>query len=412
MFPQNDKYQCALDSAPKHFYSRIKLDGSKMEKIFALRRTVLAASVFFTFAVIALENHAAATEQNSPKEAVETFCKIDAEGKQLEPEGQKEVAALLYEQKPQSQNSEITVVKDHVARGQEIRGDAAQFVVEYSVWGRLDSSLRFARLAGLSGNLPIQVREYISLIRSEKHAELGSDGRWQEVRDVLQWRIATIPSSPHVSVSAAMRYVREMGFRSKDPIIKRNAQAAIAELSALLQAQFEQSAEPRQSPLVVLAQFVALQTGGNGLTIEGQKELNGLLIQPATWGRDKIHVTRDFVVNNAVLMAAKGGLYVEYVGLGDLDSSLRFTSGVPGGIKVREGYTLALSNKYSVPGAAGKPGQEFIGPNRWKIEAAPSEQWITVNTAIRYVTEMRNKTNDPAIKQNADETLVKLRTLQ
>jgi hypothetical protein len=28
-----------------------------------------------------------------------------------------------------------------------------------------------------------------------------------------------------------------------------------------------------------------------------------------------------------------------------------------------------------------------------------------VNAAIRYVLEMRNKTNDPIIKKNADETL-------
>jgi len=46
------------------------------------------------------------------------------------------------------------------------------------------------------------------------------------------------------------------------------------------------------------------------------------------------------------------------------------------------------------------------------IAESPSEQWITVSTAIRYVTEMRDKTSDPAMKQNANATLAKLKSLQ
>jgi len=209
-----------------------------------------------------------------------------------------------------------------------------------------------------------------------------------------------------------MRYVREDGVRSRDPVVKRNAQIALADLSALYQARFTQSAELRQSSSEVLAQFITLQTEGKGLTSQGQQELDALLIQPAAWGTDKIHVTRDFVVSNAAFNGDKGDLYVEYIAVGDLDSWLRFIGAVPGGIKVREGYTLALSDKYSLPGRGGKPAQEFLGPNRWKIAALPADQWITVNTAIHYVTEMRDKTTDPAVKQNANETLAKLRTLE
>ncbi len=99
------------------------------------------------------------------------------------------------------------------------------------------------------------------------------------------------------------------------------------------------------------------------------------------------------------------------IALGEIDSSLRFTSAVPGGIKVREGYKLVLNNKYSLPGAAGAAAKEVIGPNRWKIEDSPSEEWTTVNAAIRYVTEMRDKATDPAIKKDAEETLTKLKSL-
>ena len=50
----------------------------------------------------------------------------------------------------------------------------------------------------------------------------------------------------------------------------------------------------------------------------------------------------------------------------------------------------------------------MTGPAAWQIEKTPALAWTTVNTAIRYVLEMRIKTNDPSIKKNADETLEKL----
>jgi len=351
-------------------------------------------------------------QQVTPVERVERFCRMDAEGKQLGLEDQKkDVVTLLYNQNLWTEHREILVVGNCAVRAHNIRGNTAQVFVEYNVWGRLDSSFRFARLAALSENHPIPIREYISLIRSDKHREVGSDGQWRDVQDVVQWRIKTIPSSPHVSVNAAMRYVRETGLRSTDPAVRRNAQITLAELSALYQARFEQSAEPQQSPSQVLAQFITLQTEGKGLTPEGQEELDTLLVQPTAWRSDKLHVARDFVVSNAFLMGAKGELYVEYIALGDLDSSLRFTSGARAGVKVREGYTLGLSNKYTLPGRGGKPSQEFVGPNRWKIAELPSEQWITLDAAIAYVAETRDKSNDPVIKKNAEQTLAKLRNL-
>ena len=91
-----------------------------------------------------------------------------------------------------------------------------------------------------------------------------------------------------------------------------------------------------------------------------------------------------------------------------MDSLLRFTSAVPGGFKVREGYKLIMDNKYVVPNGS---GQEMIGPGRWKIADSRSEQWIPVNAAIRCVTEMRDKTTDITIRKNGDQTIAKLNTL-
>ena len=50
----------------------------------------------------------------------------------------------------------------------------------------------------------------------------------------------------------------------------------------------------------------------------------------------------------------------------------------------------------------------MTGPAAWQIEKTPAFRWTTVNTAIRYVLELRAKSHDPSIRKNADETLEKL----
>jgi hypothetical protein len=44
----------------------------------------------------------------------------------------------------------------------------------------------------------------------------------------------------------------------------------------------------------------------------------------------------------------------------------------------------------------------------WKVKGSPGDPWTTVNTAIRYALEMREKATHPAIKKNADQTIAKL----
>jgi hypothetical protein len=44
----------------------------------------------------------------------------------------------------------------------------------------------------------------------------------------------------------------------------------------------------------------------------------------------------------------------------------------------------------------------------WQIKEPIGLPWTTVNTAIRYVLEKREKTTDPVIRKNADETLARL----
>jgi hypothetical protein len=53
--------------------------------------------------------------------------------------------------------------------------------------------------------------------------------------------------------------------------------------------------------------------------------------------------------------------------------------------------------------------ETMTGPNRWRIEGSLGYRWTTLNTAIRYVLDERDKSKDPVITKNAEETLVMLR---
>jgi hypothetical protein len=54
---------------------------------------------------------------------------------------------------------------------------------------------------------------------------------------------------------------------------------------------------------------------------------------------------------------------------------------------------------------------EVLGPWGWKIEGSQSERWATVEKAIIYVREMRDKSDDPTIKRNANKTIAILKRL-
>jgi hypothetical protein len=82
-------------------------------------------------------------------------------------------------------------------------------------------------------------------------------------------------------------------------------------------------------------------------------------------------------------------------------------SNANGGL-IRQDYKLLFDNKYVLHGRGNSAPNEIVGPSRWRIEEAPAEQWISVNAAIRYVTQMRDAATDPVIKDNAEQTLAAL----
>jgi hypothetical protein len=103
-----------------------------------------------------------------------------------------------------------------------------------------------------------------------------------------------------------------------------------------------------------------------------------------------------------------------FIDQGKVDSSLRYSPPEPtDAIKTGKLYKLSrVTTRMPLYGADGKTVIENRpGPIEWQIEGSQGQGWTTVNTAIRYVLEMRNKTTDPTVRKNADETISKLLTL-
>jgi hypothetical protein len=88
----------------------------------------------------------------------------------------------------------------------------------------------------------------------------------------------------------------------------------------------------------------------------------------------------------------------------------------PDGAIVKQGFTahfaLVLTDKHWELEPGGKEPKEVASPQEWRIENPGLCCITSLPIAIRYVAEMRDKSKDPAIRKNADRTLVKLKSLR
>jgi hypothetical protein len=168
------------------------------------------------------------------------------------------------------------------------------------------------------------------------------------------------------------------------------------------------SSAMEKPPREVLQTFCESDAQGKRLTPEGRKELAELFTQPDSASLGHIIIVRDFVVSPPALTQSRAEFYVEYIYLAQLDPMTLRLSRVPGQpstpVKVRDGFNLVL--KANSTGSAQSARTTESG---WLILGAPPTPHITPATAIRYVTELRDRTQDELIRKNANETVRSLR---
>jgi hypothetical protein len=149
----------------------------------------------------------------------------------------------------------------------------------------------------------------------------------------------------------------------------------------------------------VFARFCKLDAQGAQLTDDGWQKIAALFVNPGKPRRDRITVTDGGGPLRPTREGAKIAVGREYIHFGQIDlPQVRFSNGeVPPGAMIRElgGYVV------KVPGSG--------GTEEWRIEGPVPRPLVTVDAAIRYVTELRANTKDVVIRKNADRTLAALK---
>jgi hypothetical protein len=87
---------------------------------------------------------------------------------------------------------------------------------------------------------------------------------------------------------------------------------------------------------------------------------------------------------------------------------LHLTPLPPDPSKVRAEYNLLLTEKHWELGAKEGSVHEITGPAEWRIEGQQPQPHVTVDTAIRYVTDLRDKAANPVTKKNATRAIAAL----
>ncbi len=135
---------------------------------------------------------------------------------------------------------------------------------------------------------------------------------------------------------------------------------------------------------------------------------------PALNGREFLVISNLWGTPSENMKGETAEVNVGFWIFGKIDSKLRYEPKHTDAIKMGSTYTLVLVPSFMM--MYGPDGKTLIEkrPTKckvWEIQGSLGLEglpWTTVNMAIRYVLEMREKTADTAIKKNADETLAKL----
>ena len=153
----------------------------------------------------------------------------------------------------------------------------------------------------------------------------------------------------------------------------------------------------------VFARFCELDSQGGQLTPDGWQKIAALFVNPGTPQHDRIIVTDRGGQLRPAPEGAKVAVGREHIQYGQIDlPQVRFSAvdGLPPGAKIREAFMHVVK----MPG----PG----GALQWRIEGPVPEPHLTVDAAIRYVTEIRADTKDAATRRNADRTLAALKHIR
>ena len=162
-----------------------------------------------------------------------------------------------------------------------------------------------------------------------------------------------------------------------------------------------------ESAQAALQRFCDMEVAGKGLSPEGWNEMAGVLLHSGPPNQRKLIVVKDFVVSKPIVKNDRAELYVEYIYLGQLNSSFaRYSQVIPGlprgPIKVRVEYYVVRT-----PAEGGR-----VSSPTWKIERSsegpPEHLHVSVAATTSYLKQLRDRERNPVIKRNAEQSIATL----
>jgi hypothetical protein len=193
----------------------------------AMQRSILIAVIFIAATIVS--GQAPSASEKSPRETLKRFCAMDAEGKQLSPEGVRELAAMFTRPAASRPDRAIVISKDFIVSNETMDGYRADFYVEYMELGQIDPSARFGPPPG-----PHHMRVLYRLVLTHTNRVAGPDDAIQKgVGEALEWKIEGSEREPRITAEAAVRYVSELRDMTSDSNIRKNAERTLSILRKL-----------------------------------------------------------------------------------------------------------------------------------------------------------------------------------
>jgi hypothetical protein len=347
---------------------------------------------------------------------------LETEGRWLGAERQDELQEFLTDIGPLP-GSQISVLRNYEVRDarKDIgAGGVVDYVVEVDLfeWGSIGPYFTFTRARSQRGDLvpgaPVETRTYEPLVLRDRFVQRSTSGDDEEKIGKLGWRMPMF-ASPAITVPTAIRWVTEMRDKSNDPATRYNAEKTLATLKSLSvggSLPSRTGGVANESPEKVAQRFIYVESG---LLPDQWTQLSSFFVETPKpqWDRAKIV---DVVGTGVDTNEDSAEVEVGTNWLGELDTSMRLshyphwrppTSG-PGASACygdyHFGFDLLLSDKQWQIARDGS-AKELDVPLAWRIENMSLEPLISLNTAIRYVRRMSEKSADPTVKKNGVRTL-------
>jgi hypothetical protein len=170
-------------------------------------------------------------ENQSPKQVVEEFCKFETAGGRLTESGWNKAGIWFAHPPLPPQRAEILVTENGYSVWDPVMKGPSSALVIVGVTGdiwRVNTQMRVSR--DPSSRSPKSAMAY-KLIQSNKHWDPAPDGRTlNEVVGKPKWLIEGTGDTIWLTKETAIQYLTETRDSSKDPVLKRNADKAIASL--------------------------------------------------------------------------------------------------------------------------------------------------------------------------------------